>query len=121
MTSPGIEDRIRAVLRTLAREKRLITYSDLAETVPGAPSHRSRELYELLGDISEESYREHEIFLSALVIRDDWCFPGEGFFTKLVFPAKGVESVPDWKRCWEAERDRVYEFYAHRDRSSVPV
>lgn len=118
MISPETEERIRAVLRALARERRLITYTDLEKEVPGAPSHRSPELYAALGDISEKAYRRDGIFLTALVVGANTGIPGEGFFTKMAFPTLGVESVPDWVSFWKEERDRVYEFYARHQKSN---
>ena len=112
MISPETEERIRAVLIAHARERRPITYTDLEKEVPGAPSHRSPELYAALGEISKQTYRRDGIFLTALVIGVGTGIPGEGFFTKMAFPTLGVESVADWVSFWEEERDRVYEFYA---------
>lgn len=118
MITPEIEERIRAVLIAHAHERRLITYAELEKEVPGAPSHRSPELYAALGEISKQTYRRDGIFLTALVIGAATGIPGEGFFTKMAFPTLGVESVPDWVRFWEEERDRVYEFYARHPHSN---
>ncbi|WP_169802498.1 hypothetical protein [Alkalihalobacillus trypoxylicola] len=43
-------------------------------------SHRSKELHDLLDDISCESYSENGFFLSVMVIRKDLSRPGSGFF-----------------------------------------
>lgn len=113
MSFPEIKRQIRAILIARAREAGPpIAYEDLCKQVPGAPSHRSNELYELLGEISRDTHLRDGIFLTALVINAGLGIPGEGFFTKMAFPTLGVESVPDWVSFWEEERDRVYEFYA---------
>ena len=112
MTLLGTKEQIRAVLRDCAHEKKTITYADLCDRVPDAPSHRSKRLYQLLGSISEETYRRDRIFLTALVVGADTDIPGVGFFTKMAFPCLGVTSVPDWVSFWERERDRVFQFYA---------
>lgn len=113
MVSRAIERQVRAILIARARKGRPpLTYTDLCRQVSGAPSHRSLELYELLGEVSRQSYRKHRIFLTALVVGAGTGIPGPGFFTKMAFPILGVENVPNWRRFWEKERDRVYEFYA---------
>ena len=113
MTLAGTKERICAVLRDCAGQKKTITYADLCTRVPSAPPYRSKALYQLLGSISEETYRRDQIFLTALVIGAGTGIPGEGFFTKMAFPCLGVTSVPDWVSFWERERDRVFQFYAH--------
>ena len=111
MSSPAIKRKIRAILIARARRGRPpITYSDLCRQVPGVPSHRSPGLYALLGAISRQSYREHRILVTALVVSAGTGIPEAGFFTKLAIPIVGA--IPDWKRFWKRERDRVYEFYA---------
>ena len=115
MSSPAIKRQIRAILIARARKGQPpITYADLCRQVPRAPSHRSPELYALLGEVSRQSYRKYGIFVTALVVSAGRGVPGAGFFTKLAIPIVGA--IPNWKRFWKRERDRVYEFYARQER-----
>ena len=111
MSSKVIERKIRAILIGRARKGLApITYQNLCRQAPEAPSHRSLELYEMLGDISRQSWRKHKIFLTALVVRAGEGIPGPGFFTKLAIPIVGA--IPNRRRFWEKHRDRVYDFYS---------
>lgn len=114
MSAPAVQRQIRAILIARARKGQPpITYADLCRQVPGAPSHRSQELYDLLGEISRQSHRRHGFFVTALVVSAGTGIPGAGFFTKLAIPIVGA--IPDRKRFWERQRDRVYEFYARQE------
>ena len=66
-------------LKTVAREGKVTTYSDVAPIADLEP--RSHELFRILGDISTYEHEHGRPMLSAVVVQKVTQYPGAGFFT----------------------------------------
>ena len=62
----------------LAKARQITTYGKISPKINVEPD--SKELSRCLGGISWVTYHNTDVFLSALVVREDDMFPGEGFF-----------------------------------------
>ena len=88
-----------------------ITYAGLVEEVPELAPLRDRgRLGAVLRDIAIAEDEAGRGLLTAVVVRSrGGALPGAGFFA--LAAGRGRDTA-DRRRCWEAERDRV--FAAHR-------
>lgn len=88
-----------------------ITYTDLAERIGVMPYRPYGEAFtDLLCDISRATLNEGKGLLSAVVVRDDRGYPGDGFFEFLRelgrLDVSGRDFSDDEKRAaWAAERE----------------
>ena len=105
-TWTAAKDEATAILQEIARQKKLITYSDLAREISSAHFERHDfRLFGLIGDISEEENALGRGMLSALVVTQDERKPGLGFFElakKLGFKPRNHLAF------WSKEVERVY-------------
>jgi hypothetical protein len=100
-----------------------ITYAELAaqlrESSPAFEhlTHRSRELYAVLGEVSDECRRLDLPCLAALVVRADSRRPGAAYFVgmspSLQYPG---EQVAAWREELEAVKQAVYPPLTDRQR-----
>lgn len=93
----------------LARKKETTTYGAIAEMM-GLPSHgnyMSREVGQILGEISEWEHSQGRHMLTALVIRDDLGQPGDGFFT-FAKELKNIE-IENEEEFWRNELGAVFQ------------
>jgi len=95
-----------AILQEIARQKKLITYSDLAKEIRSAQFERHDfRLFGLIGEISTEESDFGRGMLSALVVTQEEGMPGPGFFElakKLGFDTR------DQVAFWTNEVKRLY-------------
>ena len=96
---------IEAVLVECCRHKKTMTYGDVAASVNSVRLNpRHPWLHEFLDDISREEDGQGRGMLSAVVVRKDTGFPGEGFYR---LARKLGRDVSDKTRFWRQEFDRV--------------
>lgn len=101
---------MRATLAEIARERRTITYGDLAVLVTdGRLSARSGGLMALLDEACAAEESGADLVLASVVVRRDSGMPGDGYFAW--FAAAGRD-VSDRSGLWNAELSRVYDAYA---------
>jgi hypothetical protein len=107
-SKPELVLKVYAKLIKVAHAKSSITYGEIAKImglrVRG--NSMSREVGQILGEISEFEHREGRPMLSAVVIREDLDKPGNGFF-KLAKDLKGI-TISDEITFWKAELEEVY-------------
>jgi hypothetical protein len=88
-----MHDLIYEKLKETAKERRLVTYGELAPLAGldmDNPAHRT-EIGRLLGEISTVEHRQGCPMLSAVAVLADSQMPGKGFFTlakELVFSTR---------------------------------
>jgi hypothetical protein len=98
---------MRRVLLDVARERRTITYGDLAACASGRRiSARSSALMALLGEASEEEDAATGTMLASLVVRADSGIPGDGYFSYV----NGLDwDADDREAFWRREIERVWD------------
>lgn len=109
-------DLVYNALIAAARNRRLLTYGDLAEIMklPKTGNHMGRQTGQICGEISEDEVRQGRPMLSALVVRRTMKaskFPGPGFFicARELGRLAPTDDTPESQRhFWEGERQRVY-------------
>lgn len=102
-----------AELILAAREKRTVTYQQIAALVglPTTGSHMAREVGQLLGEISNAEHAAGRPMLSAVAVGVSG-IPGDGFFGFARELGNQVADDPSGRRgFWEKERDAVYEVW----------
>ncbi|RCL04903.1 hypothetical protein BJI49_11940 [Acetobacter pasteurianus] len=108
------ESKIRSVLEDYARRGEVVTYAPIMDIL-GLNHKMSSDrkiIGKILGSISEKTYNEHEIFLTAIVHRKygNKTKPGKGFF-ELVKIVTGQELEGDEIEETEKETRKVFDFY----------
>ncbi len=93
----------------VARERRTITYGDLARVATGGRlSARSGGLMALLDEACSAEESGRGLVLASVVVRQDTGVPGDGYFAW--FAAAGRD-VSDRFGLWGTEVSRVYDAY----------
>jgi hypothetical protein len=115
---PAIQE-IRRILDDRARQRDLISYSDLVSRVRSVRLiARSKFLADVLTVISSEEYAAGRGLLSAVVVqktRHGLGIPGNGFFSRLA-PVSGC-AKENWSKCWKRELHKVFQYWQRRLRS----
>ncbi|MBZ0282029.1 MAG: hypothetical protein K8L97_14920 [Anaerolineae bacterium] len=109
-----IKEEIRAILIEKAKERGMITYSDLVselETVSFEPN--SLALFSLLGEISTDEDKLNRGMLSVIVVHKAGDMqPGKGFFEL----AKSLNrDTGDILKCWVDEFKKVHAYWSNLD------
>jgi hypothetical protein len=105
VVSPELCRIVDAALRSLAMERRTITYAAMARRLEIAPPHQLRKLIVALEELASEHHRTGKPVLSALVVsRVREGLPAPGFFAHLhrIGAYDGEERGPA-ARAWHAE------------------
>lgn len=104
-----VKQEMRAILILCARERRLITYSDLCDEITSARLHPgsfifTRLLREVCGDVEAEGGG----ILCALVVSKSTGMPGGGYFTGV---AQLGRDASDLMARWQADVEEVYRLW----------
>jgi hypothetical protein len=94
-----------------ARQKRIVTYSDLALLLPVHIHPGSYTFTRLLGAVCGEEERQGHGLLCALVVSKATGLPGAGFFRAV---AERGYDASDIEGYWRAEVERVFAFWDGR-------
>jgi hypothetical protein len=108
--------RVRAALIEAARERRLLTYKDVAAMM-GLPLTGQAMGLQVgaMGDaINEFEHRAGRPMLSALIVKTRSRVPGEGFYRGALALGRTTAFGDDMSKraFWESERDAVYAEWA---------
>jgi hypothetical protein len=106
----AVKEELRAVLRTLAREQRIATYSEVTEQLSSARLHPGSYIFShLLREVcGEEEAMGHGI-LCALVVSKATGMPGAGYF---VGTARADRDMSDQIALWQADVQAVFEIWS---------
>lgn len=108
----AVKDEMRAILISLAQQRRTICYSDLAALISTASlHHRAPVFHRLLDEMSREDAAEGMPSLATLVVRKDSGIPGQGYF---VISAREGDTVSDPEAYWQAQFDALCDYWARR-------
>lgn len=107
------------IILSYVRLRKLITYNDLAERLGTLQLEAyDPRLWSLIGDLSEESTREHKFMISAWVVRKDTMEPG-GMTSETGFANWGKElgySFNDSVKFWHAQIQLIEAYYINEVR-----
>ena len=103
---------MRDALVRRARERRTVTYGELAAEIGAADLQpRSARFAALLNATCEDEVGEGRPMLGSLVVRKDTRVPGDGYFRC----AEGIgRDAGDREAFWQAELDEVFEYWSCR-------
>lgn len=105
-----LNQRVYQKLQEVARERGLITYSEIAPLIDSKiRSPRDPRLGKALRGICSYEVQHGRPMLGAVVVRRSDRHPGKGFFKGA--NVLGLFSEGDRLAFWEAERDRVYRYW----------
>jgi len=98
-------DQVYVVLVASARERKKLTYKDLAAAVPGVPV-RGEKMSAVLRQACRRSHEEKNILITALVVNSTSGLPSEGFYelVRELRPDFETESAADVIARREQER-----------------
>lgn len=100
----------RAAILARARERRTITYAELAQAVAVTGFRpRSWALMALLGEVCRDEDPVHDVWIASLVVRKDSGMPGDGYFA---YAERERFDISDRAVFWEAEAQRVWNAYS---------
>lgn len=108
---------VQTELRSVARQRTLVSYSDLVSRVPSFSGPDSHALADMLGEVNsiEEPYEGHPLLISAVVTHKDDRYPGVGFFAAATHLGLNVPEDDMGRRTfWAQELERVHEAYSRR-------
>ena len=100
------EERIKQHLIDLAKESKITSYKSLVYDLNLSIGYNSKELEDVLTKISEKTYADDKILLSALVVNRTAHIPGHGFF-------KFQKQSDDKTIFWAQETIKVIEHYRY--------
>ena len=103
-----MREAMRTELIELAKQKRIVTYSDLALLLPVYIHPGSYAFTRLLGQVCEAEEQAGHGLLCALVVSKATGIPGGGFFRGMA--GRGIDTS-DLESAWRAEVDRVFDFW----------
>lgn len=114
----GMKEAARDILIKYAKERRLITYSELSDQIPNRPIHyHSDAMNVLLRELSlEEDEKGHGMLPAIVIEKGKNAFPRIGFFTQ----ARKLGKAPKGKMgpqkrdllVWATELKMVFGFYS---------
>jgi alkylated DNA nucleotide flippase Atl1 len=110
-------DLVREELIRKANNREIVAYMTIARLIgieqPG--NHMAREVGHVLGEISEDEVNQRRPMLSAVVVRDNDEYPGDGFFTLARQKNLLAENTELAERTfWENELNAVYQEWETR-------
>lgn len=100
-----------------AKNRTKVVYMTIARLIgieqPG--NHMSREVGHVLGEISEDEVNQGRHMLSAVAVKDNDKYPGDGFFTLARQKNLLTENTKQAERAfWENELNAVYQEWETR-------
>jgi hypothetical protein len=105
-----IKTEIRTILIGVARDRQLITYSDLTRMLQTASLHyHSPALARLLVEIGSEELQAGRPSLPALVVTRQTGIPGAGFFK---IDGQWDADITDPVAYWSGEVQNVYDYWS---------
>lgn len=103
-----VREAMRVELIDLAKQKRIVTYSELALLLPVYVHPGSYAFTRLLGQVCEAEEQAGHGMLCALVVSKATGIPGAGFFRGA---AEHGRDASDPERCWRDELERVFAYW----------
>ena len=107
-------DAMRAELIALAKQKRIVTYSDLALSLPVYIHPGSYNFTRLLSKVCSEEEDAGHGLLCALVVSKATGIPGAGFFRGAAERDYDASNIDQY---WRDEVERVFAYWANEDGS----
>jgi hypothetical protein len=104
-------DAMRTELIALARQKRIVTYSDLALALPVYIHPGSYNFTRLLGKVCSEEEDAGHGLLCALVVSKATGIPGAGFFRGAAERGYDASNIEQY---WHDEVARVFEYWEEK-------
>ena len=108
--------RVRDALTQAARDRRLLTYPDVAAVMglPGSGYDMGRKVGAIADAINRSERDAGRPMLSALLVQTQSRWPGAGFYACAIQLGIATEfsDAASKRAFWEAERDKVYAFWA---------
>jgi hypothetical protein len=105
--SEDLVDQVSVVLAASARERKRLTYKDLAAAVPGVPV-RGEKMSAVLRQACRRSHHEKNVLITALVVNSTSGLPSEGFYELVRELRPSIESESAAEVIARREQERVY-------------
>ena len=103
-----MREAMRTELIELAKQQRIVTYSELA-LLPVYIHPGSYAFSRLLGQVCSDEFEAKQALLCALVVAKSTGMPGAGFFRGLA--ERGIDTS-DLETCWRSEVERVFAYWS---------
>ncbi len=104
-----MREAMRVELIELAKQKRIVTYSELALLLPVYVHPGSYAFTRLLGQVCSDEFEAKHALLCALVVSKSTGMPGGGFFRGMA--ERGIDTA-DLEACWRAEVEQVFAYWS---------